>query len=124
MVFKPKNSNRWWYKFVWNGELIRESTKQSNKRIAEQMQAAHKTALAKGEVGIRERTPAPKLADFAHQDFLPFLEARFATKPKTLEYYRNGVQRLTAFPALAEARLDAITGDRLPLSSRNAAGAD
>jgi hypothetical protein len=52
MVFKPKNSNRWWYKFVWNGELLRESTKQWNKRIAEQMEAAHRTALAKGEVGL------------------------------------------------------------------------
>jgi len=29
MVFKQKNSNRWWYKFVWNSELIRESTKHS-----------------------------------------------------------------------------------------------
>lgn len=55
MVFKQKNSNRWWYKFVWNGELIGESTKQTNKRTAEQMEAAHKAALAKGEVGIRDK---------------------------------------------------------------------
>ena len=30
-----KRGNVWWYKFTWNGEAIRESSKQSNKRIAE-----------------------------------------------------------------------------------------
>lgn len=50
-VYKP--GKVWWYKFVWNGELIRESTKQGNKRTAEQMEATHKASLAKGEVGIR-----------------------------------------------------------------------
>ena len=61
MVYKQKNSNRWWYKFVWNGELIRESTKQTNKRIAEQMEAAHKAAIAKGEVGIRDKVQVATL---------------------------------------------------------------
>src|ERR1035438_7302997 len=45
-----KRGKIWWYKFNWNGEPIRESTKQSNKRTAEQMEATHKTSLAKGEV--------------------------------------------------------------------------
>ena len=49
-----KRGKIWWYKFNWNGEPIRESTKQSNKRVAEQMEAAHRTSLAKGEVGIRD----------------------------------------------------------------------
>jgi protoheme ferro-lyase len=29
------------YRFVWNGELIRESTRQTNRRVAQQMGAAH-----------------------------------------------------------------------------------
>jgi len=33
-VYKQKGSNRWWYKFNWNGEAIRKSTKQTNKRVA------------------------------------------------------------------------------------------
>jgi hypothetical protein len=45
----------YWYKFVWHGELIRESTKQGNDKVARQMVAAHRTSLAKGEVGIREK---------------------------------------------------------------------
>ena len=64
-VYKQRKSKYWWYKFTWNGELIRESTKQTNKRVAEQMEAAHRTALAKGEVGIRERKPVTTLAGFA-----------------------------------------------------------
>jgi hypothetical protein len=93
-VYKQKGSNRWWYKFTWNGEPIRQSTKQTNKRVAEQMEAAHKSALAKGEVGIRERKAVPTLTEFADLDFLPFVESRFANKPKTLEYYKNGLKRL------------------------------
>src|SRR5262245_52670462 len=54
-----KRGNVWWFKFNWNGDRIYESTKQSNKRIAEQIEAARKTQLAKGEVGIRDRPPAP-----------------------------------------------------------------
>ena len=50
-----KRGRVWWYRFSWNGEPIRESTKQTNKRVAEQIEAAHKTSQAKGEVGIRER---------------------------------------------------------------------
>jgi hypothetical protein len=38
-VYKP--GLLWWYRFVWNGESIRESTK----RTAEQIEAAHKTSL-------------------------------------------------------------------------------
>ena len=53
-----KRNRVWWYRFTWRGEPIRESTKQTNRRIAEQIEAAHKTSLAKGEVDIRDRTPA------------------------------------------------------------------
>jgi hypothetical protein len=39
-VYKQKDSKNWWYKFVWRGEPVRESTKQTNKTVAEQMEAA------------------------------------------------------------------------------------
>ena len=42
-----KRGRVWWYKFTWNGKPIRVSTKQTNKRVAEQIEAAHKTSLAK-----------------------------------------------------------------------------
>jgi hypothetical protein len=38
-----KRGKVWWFKFTFNGEQCRESTKQTNKRVAEQIEAARKT---------------------------------------------------------------------------------
>src|SRR5437773_9617628 len=48
-----KRGRIYWYKFMWNGEVVRESTRQTNQNTARQMEAAHRASLAKGEVGIR-----------------------------------------------------------------------
>ena len=112
-VYKQPKSKYWWYKFTWSGEPIRESTKQTNKRVAEQMEAAHRTSLAKSEVGIRDKKTVPTLKDFAERDFLPFVRSTFAVKVKTRLYYENGVQNLMAFDRLAGERLDDITSDRV-----------
>jgi integrase len=82
----------YWYKFMWNGALVRESTKQGNDKVARQMEAAHKTSLAKGEVGIREKKPAPSLANFLKNDFVPFVKTKHAAKPGTAEYYIDGAK--------------------------------
>jgi len=110
-VYKQPKSKNWWYKFTWNGKAIRESTKQSNRRVAEQIEAAHKTALAKGEVGITKRKLAPTVAEFAERDFLPHIESQFADKTTTLAYYRVNVKHLTGHSLLAKARLDSIAPD-------------
>ena len=112
-VYKQPKSKNWWYKFSWNGELIRESTKQTNKRVAEQMEAAHRTALAKGEVGLRERKPVPTLKEFAESEFIPFVQAQFKDKPKTLEYYLNGTKNLLAADGFARTRLDAVNAEKI-----------
>ena len=109
-----KRGGVWWYKFTWDGEPIRESTKQSKKRTAEKIEAAHKTSLAKGEVGIRDKAQIPLLKDFAEHEFLPFLEAQFQDKPKTLSYYKSGLKKLADYSKLANATLETITpGDDL-----------
>ena len=110
-VYKQPKSKYWWYKFVWNGRPIRESTKQTNMRIAEQMEAARRTQLAKGEVGIRDMTRIPTLAEFAEGRFRPFVKATFTAKPKTQVYYENGLNNLLAFDRLAGQRIDEITGE-------------
>ncbi len=112
-VYKQKSSKNWWYQFVWNGKRIRQSTKQTVKRIAEQMEATHKAGLAKGEIGIRQQKPIPTVRGFVESDFLPFLDARFLNKPKTLEYYRNGVKSLLAFDPIATSTLDSISASHL-----------
>ena len=42
-----KRGDVYWYKFMWHGKLMRESTKQGNDKVARQMEAAHRTRLAK-----------------------------------------------------------------------------
>ena len=85
-----KRGNVYWYKFMWNGEVIRESTKQGSDKKARNMEAAHRTALANGLVGIREKKPLPSLADFLNKDFVPFVKTKHALKPGTAEYYTDG----------------------------------
>jgi integrase len=42
-----KRGNLYWYKFMWNGEMIRESTRQGNDKKARNIESAHRTRLAK-----------------------------------------------------------------------------
>jgi integrase len=110
MIYK-RGRGTYWYKFMWKGELVRESTKQGNDKVARQMEAAHRTSLAKGEVGIRERQKAPTLAEFISQRFEPWAEA--STLPKTwVDYYRPGIRTLAAYKPLANLRLDEITSEK------------
>jgi len=100
-----KRGKVYWYKFMWNGEQIRESTKQGNDRVARNMEAAHRTALANGLVGIREKKP---LADFLKNDFEPFVKTKHAEKPATIEYYLDGAKMVKKCGWASEP-LDKIT---------------
>jgi hypothetical protein len=93
----------YWYKFMWQGKLVRESTKQGNDKVARQMEAAHRTSLAKGEVGIREKKPTVTLADFIEKRFEPWVKSTFEkTSPKTwFDYYRVGLRNIKAYKPLA-----------------------
>ena len=44
-----KRGSVYWYKFMWNGEIIRESTRQGNDRKARNIESAHRTRLSKQE---------------------------------------------------------------------------
>ncbi len=78
-----KRGDTWWFKFVWRGELIRESTKQGNKRVAEQIEAARKTQKAKGEVGIKDRVlRLLRWPSTRKLSFLPHVEANKKDKPQ------------------------------------------
>jgi len=88
-----KRGKVYWYKFMWNGELIRESTKQGNDRKARNMESAHRTALANGLVGIREKKPVPSLADFLKSE-VPFVQTKHVVKPATVEYYTDGAKMI------------------------------
>ena len=92
--------------------MVRGSTKQGNKRLARQMEAAHKTSLAKGEVGIREKKPAVTLADFCRKRFAPWAESSSSLKTWR-DFYRVGLMAIQAYSPLASLTLDAITTERI-----------
>lgn len=119
MIYKRGKLGIYWYKFSWQGRMIYETTRQRNPRVARQMEAAHKTALAKGEVGIRDRQPTPTLAEFLRADFLPHVRSHFAAKPKTISYYEYGAKGIAAWQELAGARLDEITAEHLAVFTRH-----
>ena len=104
-----KRGRIYWYKFVWQGETIRESTKQGNDKVARQMEAAHRTSLAKGEVGIREKKPVPTLSEFCEKRFEPWAKSSFEKNtPANWLWYRAGIRALLAYKPLAKAKLDQI----------------
>jgi len=102
----------YWYKFMWQGRLIRESTKQGNRKVARNMESAHRTSLAKGEVGIREPKPMPTLREFSTNRVEPWARATFESScRKNWTWYRTGIRALTAYKPLADAPLEQITGE-------------
>lgn len=102
-----KRGRIYWYHFWFSGQHVQRSTKQGNPRTARQMEAACKTALAKGEVGILERQRPPILREFSKR-FIDHVQAHHADRPRTLEFYAEKVCRLLEFGPLATAHLDQI----------------
>jgi len=89
---------------MWQGKLVRESTKQGNDKVARQMEAAHRTSLAKGEVGIREKRPAPTLAQFVSGRIEPWAKVR-----SSWLWFRAGIRPLVQYKPIAVAKLDEIS---------------
>jgi integrase len=108
-----KRGKFYWYHFLFNGAHIQESTKQGNPRVARQIEAAHRTSLAKGEVGIREKKPMPTLKEFIEYRFEPWAKAQFEhSSPKTWKgWYRTNLRLLSSFPGLADKKLDQVTSE-------------
>ena len=107
-----KRGNVYWYKFMWNGEMIRESTKQRNQNTARNIESAHRTKLANGLVGIREKKVAPTLREFCDTRFEPWAKSTFEkTTPTNWLWFRGGMRPLLAFKPLASARLDTINNE-------------
>jgi integrase len=109
VIYKRGRKGIYWYRFMWRGELIRESTHQTNDKVARQMESAHRTSLAKGQVGIREKKPAPTLDEFCKYRFEPWAKASFEKNmPANWLWYRAGIRALLSYKQLSKSRLDAI----------------
>jgi integrase len=103
-----KRGKFYWYKFVWNGEPIAVSTKQSNKEVAKNQEQVHRQRLSNAELKIREKKPVPTLAEYFEKTIIPWAETQFVEKPKSLKWYRDNQKVLLNFPAFKDIRLDEI----------------
>jgi integrase len=104
----------YWYKFMWDGVLIRKSTRQGNHKVARQMEAAHRTSLAKGEVGIRDKKRVPTLAEFCKSRLEPWAKATFEqTVRNSWLWYRDNIRVIEKTPHLGSLKLDAITNEHV-----------
>lgn len=105
-----KRGSTYWYHFMFNGEHVQRSTKQGNPRTARQIEAAFRTALAKGDVGIVERKKIPGFKA-AMADFLKWSKREHASKPATYRrYLTSSVALLRHFK---DVSLDKIAPDEV-----------
>src|ERR1700740_3010655 len=105
-----KRGGIYWYKFMWNGEMICESTKQGNDKKARNIESAHRTALANGLVGIREKKQAPTLKILCDDRYEPWAKASFEKNAVNNWYwFRTGIRALLSYKPLSNAKLDTIT---------------
>lgn len=112
-IYKRGKKRTYWYRFMWNGKVIRRSTRQGNDKVARQMEAAHRTSLAKSEVGIRDKKPVPTLADFCAKRFEPWTKSTFENNcPATWKWYRSGIRAVLSNKSLANLRPDEISGEQ------------
>ena len=74
-LYKRPNSKYWWMKFHFEGELVQQSTKCSNKRDAQTFESGYRTALAMGKVGIEPKKDVPAF-EKAADDFLEWTKIK------------------------------------------------
>jgi len=92
-----KRGKTYYYEFQFNGARIQQSAQTGNKEAARQIEAAHRTRLAKGEAGIEESKPMPTLKEFAPR-FEAEIETVCADKPATVGFYKEKLRRRSKIP--------------------------
>lgn len=95
-----------------SSSMDKQSTRQGNPRVARQIEAAHRTALAKGEVGIKTRQPVPAFEDFVPR-VMEQIRKSCTDHPRTAEFYEDAFNRALSFQPLAKANLRNINPELL-----------
>jgi integrase len=96
----------YWFELVYKGSRYRESTKVKNRRAAEDIAAAFRLALAKGDVGIVERKKLPTF-EIAMKAFLKWTSQEHQTAKGTADRYRYSSSALLKF--FRDAQLNRVT---------------
>jgi integrase len=101
-----KRGDSYWFEFIRNGKRYRRPTGVKNQRVAADIEAAFKTALAKGDVGITERKPIPAFRA-AMVDFLRWSEEEHSAHQATHRRYE--VSSVALLRHFRDAPLDKVT---------------
>src|SRR5262249_18280314 len=99
------------FRFEYRGKEIRKSTRQGDKRTAEMMEAAEKTACARGEAGLGDKPKVPTLGRFLRDRIVPW--ASIQEKETTRLWYMSGVKPLLAYAPLSDRALDEMTSEHV-----------
>jgi len=98
-----KRGRVYWFEFEFRKQRIQRSTKQRSRQAAKEIEAAYRTALAKGQVGIFDKALPPRF-----REFVPRFKESITVKPATVEYYGEKLRRLLEYEPLASSRLDQV----------------
>jgi len=102
----------YWFDFWFKGVRYQDTTRSSNRRVAEQVVATLKAALAKGEVGIREKKEVPTFGEF-WEDALTEIKSDNPDYSRTHDFYEVNFRKCLEFTPLAKAKLDLIDEELL-----------
>ena len=114
MIFKRQGSPFYSYRFMLQGNVYQASTKQSNFKIAKEIETTRRSEISRGKCGIFDKKPSPTLADFCTRVFEPRISATVGgpIRKKTWDdFYKVGINALRGYPQLANAPLDEIGSD-------------
>src|ERR1019366_4858912 len=101
-----KRGGKWWFQFFYRNQRIQQSTRQGSRKVALDIQAARRTALAKGEVGIKSAKPVPRF-DAAIKEFLTWTEENHTDHPQT--HRRHIISSVALLRFFKKVPLDMIT---------------
>ena len=114
MVYLRPGSKNYWFKFTINGKRVQQSAGTALKGEAKAREQEKRLELlraaADGAPLLTRPKAKPTLAEYAPA-FLIYAETAHATKPRTLEFYRENTRRLLEDATLAGSRLDRIDVD-------------
>ena len=102
-----KRGSTYWYEFVFEGRRVRKSTKQGNKNVARNIESTHRTALAKGEAGIKDHAKTPTVAGVAPR-FEKAIETLCGDKPQTVRFYKSKLRLMLTYEPLRGCWLDRV----------------
>jgi len=104
---------------MWQGHMFCESAKTGNDKSARRMESAHRTRLAEGLVGIREKKTVPTLEHFLQNRIEPKtieviptnqVEANSRKRARSYKWLRSGLRPLLKH-SIARMKLDGITSE-------------